>query len=130
MRATILSIPLLLCAGAAGAQAPGEDPVQLNRRMTLQMVPLGTGPGSSAPNLQDSQPDWQRARSSRYQAKSWAADPGSVMTERDVINTVNTEGLKTACVQSVGSTVVPRGTTLRANEQVVVLRGDLVNICN
>jgi hypothetical protein len=25
---------------------------------------------------------------------------------------------------------VPRGTTLRANEQVVVLRGDLVNICN
>ncbi len=49
-------------------------------------------------------------------------------TEKDVIQSVQTKGTQTTCYQSIGSVAAPNG--LGNNEQVVVLRGDVINICN
>lgn len=118
-------------AQPAWAQAPGEDPVVLNRKVIIGTLPLGAPATSTAPSLADGMPAWQRARIARFEAKSFAADKGGILTDRDVINTVHTDGVKTACVQSVGSAPIPKaGARLQSNEQVVVVRGDLVNICN
>lgn len=123
-----LAVALYAIASAAHAQVPGEDTVPLQRGLLIQMQPLPGPAQSRAPNLANSMPDWMRARMSRYEAKAWSENSGTVMTERDVINTVDTQGLKSTCTQSVGSTVVPKGSTI-TKDTVVVLRGDLVNIC-
>ena len=134
MRATALLIlaGVLLLANAQPslAQVPGEDPLILLNKQVPQGLPLGAASTSSAPNLKVDMPDWQRAKASRYQAKAFAIENGSVQTGQDVINTASDDGFKTTCTQSIASTVVPKGSTVRGGEQIVVLRGDLVNICN
>ena len=79
-------------------------------------------------------PAWQRAKIARYEAKAFSGNRGDILTEKDVINTANSDGFKTTCTQSIGSTTAPAGITtgagFKSNNQVVVLRGDLVNICN
>jgi len=124
--ASLLANPLL-----SRAQVPGEDPLILQRKQLIQMLPLGNAPGSTAPIFNTELPDNMRAKASRYEAKAFAADTGVVKTDRDVLNAASDDGFKTTCTQSIASTVVPKGTTLRGgNDQIVVLRGDLVNICN
>jgi hypothetical protein len=122
---SLLANPLLSLA-----QVPGEDPVILQRKQLIQMLPLGSAANSTAPTFQTDLPDWQRAKTSKYQAKAFNLDKGSVMTGQDVINTAHDDGAKTTCTQSIASNVVPKGATVRGAEQIVVLRGDLVNICN
>lgn len=128
----IATLALLFAQSQAWSQGrlPGEDPVVLERKPSYPMLPLGTGARSSAADQRGDMPDWQRAKASRYQAKSFAQDRGNVLTERDVINAATDDGFKTTCTQNVGSAVLPRGIVAAGNEQVVVLRGDLVNICN
>lgn len=121
---SLLANPLLSLA-----QVPGEDPVILQKKQLIQMLPLGNAPTSQAPRFNIDTPDWQRAKVSKYQAKAMLLD-GTVQTERDVINTASDDGFKTTCTQSIASAVVPKGSTVRGSEQIVVLRGDLVNICN
>jgi hypothetical protein len=82
-------------------------------------------------------PAWMRARINRYVAKAYSAtaEDGSIYTDSDVVTTVQTEGLQKTCVQEVGSSSVPTGDSLgtrygpQTRDQVVVLRGDLVNVC-
>ena len=61
------------------------------------------------------------------------ADDGTIYTDNDVINTTQTNGFKTTCVQEVGSISGDAALGTRygpgQRDQVVVLRGDLVNIC-
>lgn len=121
---------LLANALPALAQVPGEDPLILQRKQVIQMLPLGSAPKSSAPVLNADMPAWQRAKVARYEAKAFNPDTGAVQTGQDVINAARDDGFKTTCTQSIASTVVPRGSTVRGAEQIVVLRGDLVNICN
>lgn len=122
---------LLANALPALAQVPGEDPLILQRKQVIQMLPLGSAPKSNAPVLNAEMPAWQRAKVARYEAKAFNLDTGGVQTGEDVINTAREDGFKTTCTQSIASTVVPKSSTARGgNEQIVVLRGDLVNICN
>lgn len=129
----------LLVAGAALlantlpalAQVPGEDPLILQRKQTIMMLPLGNAPKSSAPNLNMDMPAWQRAKVARYQAMANNLENGVVQTGADIIHTASDDGFKTTCTQSIASTVVPKGSTVRGGtEQIAVVRGDLVNICN
>ena len=80
-------------------------------------------------------PSWLRARIARYEAKAFSDDPGGVLTNNDVVTTANAQGMQKTCVQEVGSNTVSGAATGTGKygpsqaPQVVVLRGDLVNIC-
>jgi hypothetical protein len=119
---------------AIAQQAQGEDTVQLTQKINYNMLPLNNAIKSTAlQGLQES-PAWLDAKLARYQARAYSSDTTGVFTEADVTSTTSTDGLKKTCVQEVGSNTL--ASTLGSgrygpkNEaQVVVLKGDLVNIC-
>lgn len=122
---------LLANAWPALAQVPGEDPLILQRKQSIMMLPLANAPKSSAPNLNMDMPAWQRAKVARYQAKAFNLETGVVQTGADIVHAASDDGLRTTCTQSLASTVIPKGSTVRGGtEQIAVVRGDLVNICN
>ncbi len=123
------------CTVAIAQSAPGEDPISLQNRVSIQMLPLGGAPKSTSINFSTDIPEWQKARISRYEAKAFSGNKGDILTEKDVVNTATSDGFKTTCTQSIGSTAAPTagittGAGVKPTQQVVVLRGDLVNICN
>ena len=125
---------LVLGLGAAvpAWSAPGEDPVVLEKKVNVQMQPLPSAPRSDYINYNNGMPAWQQARLSRYVAKAFSGDTTGILTEKDVVNAVETKGSKVVCSQSVGSNVAAANagaTGKPGGDQVVVLRGDLVNIC-
>ncbi len=123
---------LALCATVPAWAAPGEDPVVLDKKVNVQMQPLPSAPRSGYINHDTGLPAWQQARLTRYVAKAFSGDTTGIVTEKDVVNAVNTQGSKVVCSQSVGSnfgTAASGGTGKPGADQVVVLRGDLVNIC-
>ena len=119
----------------AVAQAPGEDPVTLRGHLSVAMQPTGPAPRSGNMDVDPGIPSWMRARITRYEARAFSANPGNdILTDNDVVTTTNAEGMKKTCVQEVGSSTVSAtspGMKYGPNQrdQVVVLRGDLVNIC-
>ncbi|MCZ8093403.1 MAG: hypothetical protein O9331_07920 [Acidovorax sp.] len=121
--------------GSAWAQAPGEDPVILTKKLTVQMQPTSAATPSSNLDGNTSMPAWLRARIARYEAKAFSEDTSGVLTNNDVVTTANAQGMQKTCVQEVGSNTVSSGSANTARygtpaaPQVVVLRGDLVNIC-
>ncbi|WP_422842800.1 hypothetical protein [Acidovorax sp. M2(2025)] len=122
-------------AAPAGAQAPGEDPVVLTKKLTVQMQPTGAPAQSTGLDNPGTMPSWLRARIARYEAKAFSDDPAGVATQNDVVTTANAQGMQKTCVQEVGSNTVAGGAAGAGRygpnqaPQVVVLRGDLVNIC-
>jgi hypothetical protein len=118
------------CAVASAQSAPGEDPIQLHNKVSIQMLPLGGPPKSGSLNFATDMPNWQKAKISRYEAKAFSANTEGILTEKDVVNTASSDGFKTTCTQSIGSTSGNTGPGVKPAQQVVVLRGDLVNICN
>jgi hypothetical protein len=122
-------------SGLAWAQAPGEDPVILTKKLTVQMQPTSAATPSSSLDGNTSMPAWLRARIARYEAKAFSEDTSGVLTQNDVVTTANAQGMQKTCVQEVGSNTVSSGAAntsrygTTAAPQVVVLRGDLVNIC-
>ena len=123
------------CAAPVWAQAPGEDPVILGKKLIIQMMPVAQAPGSGNIDAMSGTPSWLRARIARYEAKAFSADTAGILTNNDVVTTANAEGMQKTCVQEVGSNTLssssastPRYGPNQA-PQVVVLRGDLVNIC-
>jgi hypothetical protein len=130
----VLLVTAFNCALATAQSAPGEDPINLQSRVSYQMLPLGGAPKSSSINFSTDIPAWQKARIARYEAKAFSGNKGDILTEKDVVNTATSDGFKTTCTQSIGSTAAPTGITtgagVKPTQQVVVLRGDLVNICN
>ncbi len=125
---------VLVSSLAAAQNAPGEDPVRIASKVVIQGQPFGTAPRSGYINPTADIPAWQKARISRYEAKAFSGNKGDILTEKDVINSVNTNASSTVCTQSIGSVSVAPGIRPGAGfkmaPQVVVLRGDLVNICN
>lgn len=117
--------------------APGEDPIVLNGPVQYQLLPIGSRIQSGGMDGPTDIPAWMRARMTRYVAKAYSAtaDDGSLYTDNDVVTTVQTEGFQKTCVQEVGSNTVGAGDSLgtrygpQTGDQVVVLRGDLVNVC-
>ena len=126
-----LGIGVLGAGVPAWAQhGPGEDPVVLEKKVTLQMIPNGAAPRSGYMNPSEEIPTWQKARIARYEAKAFSGNPGDILTNKDVISTATSDGYKTTCTQTIGSATGLTTAAGSPKEQIVVLRGDLVNICN
>ncbi|UCV01227.1 hypothetical protein [Acidovorax radicis] len=130
-------VTILCSATPAFAQAPGEDPVVLNKKLIIQMQPTGNAAPSGNIDGATGMPSWLRARVARYEAKAFSGDTTGIATNSDVVTTANAQGMQKTCVQEVGSNTLSSSSTSNVNRygpqaapQVVVLRGDLVNICN
>ena len=78
-------------------------------------------------------PSWLRARIARYEARAFSDDTSGIATQNDVVTTANAQGMQKTCVQEVGSNTAAAGSAGKYGPnqapQIVVLRGDLVNIC-
>lgn len=125
--------PLGFLSGvSAHAQnAPGEDPVILTKRVAVQMLPLGAKDASSPLSGQTGMPAWMQAKVARFEAKANSDQTTGMLTDSDATRTASSDGLKKTCIQEVGSNTVqtPGKFGLNNNQQIVVLKGDLVNIC-
>ena len=112
----------------------GEDPVSLHQRVQSNMLPWNN---ATPVNLQQNQemPAWLDAKLARFQAKAFSANTDGVLTDDQVRTSVTQDGLRKTCIQDIGSSVSPGGQQPfsrygpKPETQVVVLRGDLVNIC-
>lgn len=125
---------LLLSSVALIHAAPGEDTVTITKPVTyLELPTLRKAPSGDIHYKQDLPPGIA-AKVGRYTADAYAGAPNSnVKTDRDVVQSVKTNGLYTTCNQSVASTTGaarPGGATQVNRDQIVVLRGDMINICN
>lgn len=113
--------------------APGEDPVMLQARVNYNMLPLNNAMKSSVMMPEIQTPSWMQAKLARLQAKAYGADTAGVLTDEDVTTSQSTVAMRKTCVQEVGSAAqsgISSGRYGPKNEpQVVVLRGDLVNVC-
>lgn len=126
----------LLAGGAALAQnAPGEDPVILSKRVAVQMIPIGGARGSTPMDNVSDMPAWLKAKVARFEAKANSDQTGDLITENDIARSASSDGVKKTCIQEVGSnsaaTSAQNGMRYGPGnaQQIVVLRGDLVNIC-
>lgn len=133
----VLSMPWGVSnAAEAPASAPGEDTIVLNAQVQFMGGMGASGARSKPLEAAGELPAWMRARIARYTAKAYSgqADDGSIYTDNDVVTRSNAAGFKKTCVQEVGSNTIeskpgsPSGSL--KGDQIVVLRGDLVNICN
>jgi hypothetical protein len=126
----LMAAPLI-----ANAQiAPGEDPVQLTEKVVHNMLPFNN-PMRSTPfqNVQFA-PAWIDAKLARIQAKAFSADTAGILTEKDVSNTTITDGINKTCIQDVGAAASAAASSINkygntTKDQIVVLRGDLINFC-
>lgn len=123
---TAASFILFFTSAAVSHAAPGEDPVTLNGRVSYLQIPTARPAKSSDILHKNDIPDNAKAKIARYIANSYTPEKESVYTEKDVVSTVQTSGTKTTCVQTLAPTS-PNGKS--PSEQVVVIRGDLVNLC-
>jgi hypothetical protein len=136
------SVLALLSASDAFAQrAPGEDPLKIDGKVSHLALPAGPAPKPIGLDGTGELPAWLRAKAARFEAKVYSAsvDDGSISSDNDVNATTTTQGVRRSCTQEVGSNTqtgaaagraASSGTTrTNANQQIVVLRGDLVNIC-
>lgn len=130
------TVAVLLAVLPPAFCAPGEDVIVLSGAVSFQSAPMPQAAPSGQIETMTSMPASIQARLARYTAKAYSAtaEDGSIYTDADVVTTVETSGLKKVCSQEIGnsSTTEQRlGTRYgpQAREQVVVLRGDLVNIC-
>lgn len=128
--ALALAVPVLVHG------APGEDPVVLKQVQRVDMLPLAPPPASAESARGTGIAPWLRARIARYESKAIAADgkDKNLQTEKDVVNTATGQGMRRTCVQEVGTVTQPAGSGFsqygpKGQDQVVVLRGDLVNVC-
>ena len=141
MNCSSLTLPLLVLlllpalAPITAAAAPGEDPITLDKPVQYLALPTPAPPPSGGLDGSTRLPAHARAQMSRYQAKAFSATAGdgTIYTDEDVVTTVQKDGFKTTCVQEVGSVTgdADLGTRYGPNkrEQIVVLRGALVNVC-
>ena len=98
------------------------------------MMPTGPAPRSGNLDASPNMPSSTRARIARYEAQAFSANPGGVLTDNDVVTTSTAQGMKKTCVQEIASNTVSAatpGTKYGPGQapQIVVLRGDLVNVC-
>jgi hypothetical protein len=128
--------PLILLALSTSCLAqnpPGEDPVILSKRVGVQMLPVGNAKGSAPMTLATDLPASAKAKIARYEAKFNADQAPGKNNEAAATQSATSDGLKKTCIQEVGSNTLPAtpgGSRVGpGNQQIVVLRGDLVNIC-
>jgi len=125
---------LWLTLPAQAQLAPGEDPVVLQQRVSYNMLPLNNAQRSTVMSTSQEVPGWIQAKLARFQAKAFSADTTGIITDDSVVTSTTNDGLKKVCTQEVGSNTNTTGPSSgrygpQNDPQVVVLRGDLVNIC-
>ncbi len=135
----LMAAVLTSCSLSHAQNAPGEDPLALSNQVSYNMMPLNNQRQSGNMDQSSEIPSWLRAKISRYQAKAFAAKTDDIATDADVTTTEITNGARKTCIQEVGTSTqaasIGSGQGFnrygpKPDEQVVVLRGDLVNICN
>ena len=120
---------MLASASTCALAAPGEDPVQINGRVSYLQMPTAPRSVSSSIVYKTGMPDDAKAKIAHYVAKSYSANTGNVKTNKDVVSSVQTNSAGgVSCVQSIQPTA-PSSGGMMGEDQVVVIRGDLVNIC-
>lgn len=136
--ACVLALGLV---GTSFAQrAPGEDPLRLTDPVSHLSLPGAAAAKSTSLDGNTEMPAWLKAKVARFEAKAYSAglDDGTLLTDNDVNTTSTTQGVRRTCRQDVGSSqpngigrnpTSGGGPRTNANQQIVVLRGDLVNIC-
>lgn len=137
LAAAVASVTASLCLGIPSwaQNAPGVDPIILSKRIAVDMLPIGGARTSSPLDSQTDMPAWLRAKVVRYEAKAKSGQFSGLLTDSDVTRTAISDGMNTTCIQEVGSNTAvntaANGTRngFANNPQIVVLRGDLVNIC-
>lgn len=127
----VTAASLFFGTSAWAQNAPGEDPVVLTKRISVQMLPIGGARASDPLNAQTGMPAWMQAKVARFEAKANSDQTSGMLTDSDVTRTASADGLKKTCIQEVGSNTVqtPGKFGLSNTQQIVVLKGDLVNIC-
>lgn len=126
--------PWMLAAGLylvapASWSAPGEDNIQLQNPVEHLQLPIGGARASKGLDQEgDGIPSSLKAKIVRYEAKTFSDQKDGIYTDGDVNRIVETQANRKTCIQDVGSNVAaPTG--VGGRDQIVVLRGDLVNIC-
>ena len=123
---------------AASAQAqlpPGEDPLVLNRPVITQMMPTGGQRASSPLESLNPMSSSLKAKIVRFEAMASSASKEGILTDSDVVRSASSDGFKKTCVQEIGSNTALSNAAGGArpgfgnNDQIVVLKGDLINIC-
>ena len=124
----------IFSSGMVCAQArPGEDPVTITKRVSNLQLPDG-GVAKSKPLDSAEMPASLRAKVARFEAKSKSGETSGFSSDKDVTRESSSDGFKKTCIQDVGSNTStsaqqPGRPGQTNNQQIVVLRGDLVNIC-
>ena len=129
-----LSFLLLMPIFANAQLAPGEDPVYLNQKVVVNMLPINNAVRSTPLENSSGIPAWMDARIAKFQAKAYSLDTTGIYTDSDVKTTTITDGFRKTCIQDVGSTIAAASNSTGKfgallQDQIVVLKGDLVNIC-
>jgi len=100
--------------------------VTLVGKVSYLQLPTARPAKSSDITHRNDLPDGSKAKIARYMAKSYGPSAGDMLTEKNVVSSVQTNAGRTTCVQ----TLAPgSGNPNTRSDQVVVIRGDLVNIC-
>lgn len=112
--------------------APGEDTIQLQNPVEHLQLPMGAPAKSQGlGNGVDGVPIHLRAKIARYEAQTFNDQTDGIYTDGDVNRIVGAQANRKTCIQDVGSNTNTTGglKTATGQQQIVVLRGDLVNIC-
>lgn len=123
-------VPFVLAVACSWATAaPGEDPVQISSRVNYLQMPTAPRAGSTDIRHRTGMPEDVRAKMAHYTARAYAPDTSGILTEKDVVSSVRTNSNgATTCVQTIQPSA-SASDHMGRGEQVVVIRGDLINIC-
>lgn len=131
--ACLLWAGAMIVQGAARAQAPGQDTIVLNSGPVIS----GSGGNAERPGKgldgRSDMPIGLKAKIARYTALSMLKGEESADSQT-VVQRAESAGFTKTCVQDIASNTAPAGLGTgrygpRSQDQVVVLRGDFINVC-
>lgn len=136
----LLACVALCSTPLAWAQdAPGADPIVLNGNVSYLSLPTAPPTMSGQMDPVAEIPSWVQAKIARYEAKAFSyldGGDGTIHTDKDVISRQTGNALARNCTTEVASNTFAPGAVGPAGrygpgsqDQIVVLRGDLVSIC-
>lgn len=128
----IAAVGLVLASNWSLA-APGEDTIQLKNPVEHLQLPLNNNAASKGLETEgDGVPMHLRAKIARFEAKTFNEQTDGIYTDGDVSRIVGAQANRKTCIQDVGSNTAASGAGKYGpgtQQQIVVLRGDMVNIC-
>ena len=124
---------LALGAPPLHAAAPGEAPVVLSKPVDYLRLPTAKQQTSSGLDTVTDIPINVKAKIARYEAMSMTNAPG-ISTEANVVTTTTTSstGMQRTCTQDLASNTNASAFNRygpQTKDQIVVLKGDLINVC-